>query len=278
VENELTAVPLHPELLNDYVVSNSYDEDDDEYISDYIDLILFAILTQIERQKIYLRHPTNALLEEILTHSTYISRAESSLNVHIVRIIHNFKASTQYDAWMSGTLIASQDHVPAHMETDAAPESKRIGIEIDDLTRSPIVIDDVPIALSMASAHLNEIDDIDIVKVNVPEDTYIANAHAIDDAKETESLNAKSNITTMQFNETDNAQKHTNDEKYTAKEQLHVIKSGTESTKNAITNEKFHDNKNTKESITKEIAKSNLKTSRMQKQARSKAISTMTSQ
>jgi hypothetical protein len=114
MDNEPHPVPLHPDLLHDFVMNNSFDEDDDEYISDYIDLILFAIVTQMERQKTYLLNPTSALLEDIRTHSTYISRAESSLNVHIVRIIRNFKASINYDAWMSGTLTAEGQIVPSH--------------------------------------------------------------------------------------------------------------------------------------------------------------------
>ncbi len=97
MENEFTPVPLHQDLLNDYVEHNSFDEDDDEYISDYIDLILFAIVTQLERRKAYLLNPTTALQDEIRTHETYISNAESSLNVHILRIIRNFKASINYD-------------------------------------------------------------------------------------------------------------------------------------------------------------------------------------
>ncbi len=109
----------------------------------------------------------------------------------------------------------------------------------------PIAIDDVPIALSTASEHLNEIDDIDIVKVTVHDDTY---------AQDTESQNAKSNITAKQFNEIDNAKKPTNDERYTAKEQLHVITNAT-STTNEITNEQLDDIKNATESMTKEIAK-----------------------
>ena len=35
VDNEPSPVPLHPDLLHDYVEHNSFDEDDDEYISDY---------------------------------------------------------------------------------------------------------------------------------------------------------------------------------------------------------------------------------------------------
>jgi hypothetical protein len=37
-------VPLDSSLLADYVQHNAYDENDDEYLTDYIDLTLFAIV------------------------------------------------------------------------------------------------------------------------------------------------------------------------------------------------------------------------------------------
>jgi hypothetical protein len=80
-------VPLHPDLLNDYVEHNSFDDGDDEYVSDYIDLILLAIITQVERYKTYSLNPTTALMDEIRAHEECITNAESSLNVHIVRIM-----------------------------------------------------------------------------------------------------------------------------------------------------------------------------------------------
>jgi hypothetical protein len=80
---------------------DTIDEDDDEDISDYIDLILFAIVTNMERHKAYFLNQTRPLLDEIYEHSTYIANAESSLNIHIRRIIHNFKATIHYDALMS---------------------------------------------------------------------------------------------------------------------------------------------------------------------------------
>ncbi len=126
VDNEQSPVPLHPDLLNDYVEHNSFDDDDDEYISDYIDLILFSIVTQMERLQSYLSNPTIALLGEIRAHDTYISNAESSLNVHITRIIRNFKVSVGYDECMSRTTTQTT--------TDAATESIRIMIETDELT------------------------------------------------------------------------------------------------------------------------------------------------
>ncbi len=103
MDNEPSSVPLHPDLLLDYIENNSYNDDDDEYVSEYIDLIIFAIITNITRYKHYVLNPTAALLAEIQKHSTYISRAESCLNIHIQRIIRNFKMTIQYDELMSGT-------------------------------------------------------------------------------------------------------------------------------------------------------------------------------
>jgi hypothetical protein len=77
-------------------------DDDDEYIADYIDLVLYAIVSNIERQKGYQSNPTDALLQEILNHSASITRAENCLNIHIRRIIRNFKTSINYDACMLG--------------------------------------------------------------------------------------------------------------------------------------------------------------------------------
>jgi hypothetical protein len=55
----------------------------------------------MERHKEYLQNPTLAIQEEIQENCNYISTAESSLNVHIQRIIGNFKALINYDACMS---------------------------------------------------------------------------------------------------------------------------------------------------------------------------------
>ena len=79
---------------------NRFDEDDDEYINDYIDLVLYAIVLNIERQKAYQRNPSDTLLQEITAHSASITSAENCLNIHIRRIIRNFKTSVNYDAHM----------------------------------------------------------------------------------------------------------------------------------------------------------------------------------
>ncbi len=105
LEEVAPPVPLQASLLADYVEFNDYDDGNDEYILDYIDLILFAILTQIERSKQYQQNPTEALLHEISEHSAYISRAEKCLNVHIRRIIQNFKTTINYDVCMSGASV-----------------------------------------------------------------------------------------------------------------------------------------------------------------------------
>jgi hypothetical protein len=101
LDNDPNPVPLLASLLEDYVDHNNFDDDDDEYISDYIDLVLFAIITNIERMNAYQQHPSNALMHEIHEHSASITRAENCLNVHIRRIIRQFKTTIKYDETMS---------------------------------------------------------------------------------------------------------------------------------------------------------------------------------
>ncbi len=113
-------VPLHPSLLDDYIANNAYDERDDECISDYIDLTLFAIVQTMERQREYLSNPSNALRNEIAIHSASITRAENCLNIHIQRIIRDFKNSIRYDESMSDTLLANR----TENENDGLNQSK----------------------------------------------------------------------------------------------------------------------------------------------------------
>jgi hypothetical protein len=101
-------VPLHASLLDDYVERNAYDDDDGEYIADYIDLVLFAIVSNVERAKQFQLNPTTLLLLEIRRHSLSIVRAENCLNIHIQRHIQKFKSDIHYD----GILSAIEDRVP----------------------------------------------------------------------------------------------------------------------------------------------------------------------
>ena len=72
------------------------DEDDDQ-IAAYIDLIILAIVTNMERQHAYRAAPSVQLRHEITEHSRFITNAELCTNVHIQRIIRNFKTSIKYD-------------------------------------------------------------------------------------------------------------------------------------------------------------------------------------
>ena len=121
IEGNTNPVPLQPGLLEDYVEFNTFDDDDDEYVTDYIDLVLFAIITNIERQNAYQRNPSNALLQEIIAHSDSITRAENCLNVHIRRIIRNFKSTVNYDACMLGI---TPDNSVIEIEADISYSSK----------------------------------------------------------------------------------------------------------------------------------------------------------
>ena len=121
---------------------DTIDEDNDEHISDYIDLILFAIVTNLDRHKAYLLNPTVSLLNEIHEHSTYIANAESSLNIHIWRIIQNFKATLHYDAYMScsDTDAFTTAHTAIEqVEIDKANEST--SNDLNDLHNGQVEID-----------------------------------------------------------------------------------------------------------------------------------------
>jgi hypothetical protein len=94
-------VPLHTSLLDDYVERNNYDDDDDEYIADYIDLVLFAIVSNVELTKTYQLNPTESLLLEIRNNSRSIAKAKNCLNIHIRRLIQKFKSDINFDGIMS---------------------------------------------------------------------------------------------------------------------------------------------------------------------------------
>ena len=109
MDHDPNPVPLLAPLLEDYVNHNNFDDDDDAYISDYIDLVLFAIITNIERMNAYQLQPSNALMYEIHEHSASITRAENCLNVHIRRIIRQFKTTIKYDETMSQIIDIATD-------------------------------------------------------------------------------------------------------------------------------------------------------------------------
>ena len=55
----------------------------------------------MERLEEFRENPTAALREDITEHSITITHVENCLNVHIQRIIRNFKTSINYDAKMA---------------------------------------------------------------------------------------------------------------------------------------------------------------------------------
>jgi hypothetical protein len=78
LENEPHAnnpVPLHTSLLDDYVAMNAYNDDDDEYIADYIDLVMFEIVSNLERVKAFRQHQLMPLCRKFIsTHFDYQRR------------------------------------------------------------------------------------------------------------------------------------------------------------------------------------------------------------
>ena len=69
----------------------------DEDIAAYVDLLIAAIHTNLQRQMEYLRNPSPQLRQEIREHSMSLATAEKCTNVHIQRIVRNFKADIHYD-------------------------------------------------------------------------------------------------------------------------------------------------------------------------------------
>jgi hypothetical protein len=75
--DEVDPVSPHTDLLDLDDSRNAYNEDDDESVSEYIDLILLAIVSNLERHKTYRTTPTDALLVEINQCSAFITNAEN---------------------------------------------------------------------------------------------------------------------------------------------------------------------------------------------------------
>ena len=150
MDNDPNPVPLLASLLEDYVNQNNFDDEDDEYISDYIDLVIFAIITNIERMNAYQHHPCNALMHEIHEHSASITRAENCLNVHIRRIIRQFKTTIKYDETMSHIIDIATDitnDVEITVDTPTKVES----------TTEVTVTHEIESAIAIASKHEVEI-------------------------------------------------------------------------------------------------------------------------
>ena len=209
VEDEVT---LHPDLLNDDVEHNSFDEGDDEYVSDYIDLILLAIIQQVERYKTYHLNPTPALFDELQAHEAYISNAESSLNVHIVRIIQNFKTIICYDTYLSSP--------KSQIKIDAAYNSTRIAVDDDDLTQSPIVTARTSYHTYQATEQLN---DITNAQASKNDETSSATERANESTDAKESTNDDTSSATERVNEFTNAKESMNDATCPATEQLNEL-------------------------------------------------------
>jgi hypothetical protein len=83
---------------------------DDNEVADYIDLIILAIVNNMERQDAYLRNPSTQLRREILENSTFITTAENCTKIHIQRIIRSFKTSIHYhEVIINGNIMEHQE-------------------------------------------------------------------------------------------------------------------------------------------------------------------------
>ena len=88
-------------------IPDSLSEGTDDEISAYIDLVILAIVTNINRQQRYSQNPSDGLLKEIQEHSAYITSAEECTNIHIRRIIREFKTLINYEETLTTERRAS---------------------------------------------------------------------------------------------------------------------------------------------------------------------------
>jgi hypothetical protein len=77
------------------------DDEDDDQIAAYIDLVILAIIKNMEHQQVYIESPSAQLRHEIAEHSKFINNAETCMNIHIKKIICNFKTLIKYDEVMT---------------------------------------------------------------------------------------------------------------------------------------------------------------------------------
>ena len=73
------------------------DDADDHDVASYIDLLILAIQTNMERQQHYTQHPSPQLRQDILDHDALITTTQKCTNIHIQRIIIDFKTSIHYN-------------------------------------------------------------------------------------------------------------------------------------------------------------------------------------
>ncbi len=112
-DNELGSVCL--DVLTIDKKDNLNDTYDDDDIAAEIDLYFIAILKNMERQKDYLKVPTDTKLHIINEHEGFIMQAFNKLNVHSQRIITTFKSQIGYESCMD-TLIKKYP-LPEHDTT-----------------------------------------------------------------------------------------------------------------------------------------------------------------
>jgi hypothetical protein len=89
--------------------ADAFVDDDEDTISDYIDLVLFAIVQNMKRHQEFSLTQNPGLLQQMAEHSEYITNAENCLNIHIRRIIRNFKTQVGYDACMQACICQTDE-------------------------------------------------------------------------------------------------------------------------------------------------------------------------
>ncbi len=118
-----------------------------------------AIVSNLERHKTYRANPTDALLEEIRQCSASITNAENCLNVHIRRIIRNFKADVHYDEILSGAddLTRSKVESADACLNDDDIEIATRKVELANTSLNEVEIENAQRKVELANTSLNEV-------------------------------------------------------------------------------------------------------------------------
>ena len=125
------------QAINDIDIKQMHErfpDESDEEVSAYIDLIILAIVNNAQRQEAYVKNPSVESLQEIRKHSTYITAAEGCTNVHVQRIIRNFKSLVKY----ADNFDPNNTHLIKHDENVDNKRTAEIETNEIDITRDKL--------------------------------------------------------------------------------------------------------------------------------------------
>ena len=117
------------------------DDADDDEVAAYIDLIILAIINNMERLKQYTQTPSHQLRHEIIDHDTNIATAQLCTNIHIQRIITNFKSTINYndnslivETRLQTALITEMTPLNNQMQHETSHESRLQAALLTEIT------------------------------------------------------------------------------------------------------------------------------------------------